>query len=156
MEEFFNPITTNNRKHDIELQLNHFSVQKDSWKFCVYFIGHTSNQYVSMYALSTIEVNFLPVVFCCVTQFTMRCDNLSLLTCGVLFVQSVINTQWNSLDWESRTQLKNTLYRYFTEQECTVPHFMRNKLAKLIADIARIDWPHFYPDFFTNILEVCT
>ena len=64
MEEFFNPITTNNRKHDIELQLNNFSVQKDSWKFCVYFIGHTSNQYVSMYALSTIEVNFLPVVLC--------------------------------------------------------------------------------------------
>lgn len=56
MEEFFNYSTTNARKRDIELQLNSFSIQPDAWRFCIYFVTHTSSQFVSMYALSTIEV----------------------------------------------------------------------------------------------------
>lgn len=57
MEEFFNSNTSNGRKHEIETQLSNFSNQRDSWKYCIYFFTHTSSQYVSMYALSTIEVN---------------------------------------------------------------------------------------------------
>ena len=36
----------------------------------------------------------------------------------------------------------------------TAPKLIRNKLIKLIVDIARTDWPHFYPNFFTNIHEL--
>lgn len=35
-----------------------------------------------------------------------------------------------------------------------IPPFIRNKLAKIIVDIARYDWPHFYQDFFANILHL--
>lgn len=66
----------------------------------------------------------------------------------------MINRQWYSLEWESRTHLKTTLYNFYTELDSTMPHFVRNKLAKLLVDIARYDWPHFYPEFFTNILQV--
>ena len=29
-------------------------------------------------------------------------------------------------------------------------------MIKLIVDIARSDWPHFYPEFFTQILSLLT
>jgi Importin beta-related nuclear transport receptor len=56
--------------------------------------------------------------------------------------------------WEERAQLKATLYQFALEHHQSVPNFIRNKLVKLIVDIARLDWPHFYPDFFSNILQV--
>lgn len=69
MDEFYVRNISNGRKHEIETQLNNFSNQKDAWKFCVYFITNTSSQYVSMYALSTIEVNrfylFYPIYSGC-------------------------------------------------------------------------------------------
>ncbi|XP_018332327.1 exportin-6-B isoform X2 [Agrilus planipennis] len=121
LDEFFNHSTSNEKKREIENQLHSFSNQRDCWKYCIYFLAHTSSQYVSMYSISTIE--------------------------------SVINRQWVSLDWEHRVQLKSALYSYLVEQDVTSPHFLRNKLAKLLVDIARFDWPHFYPEFFNNILQ---
>nr|CAD7198069.1 unnamed protein product [Timema douglasi] len=68
--------------------------------------------------------------------------------------QKLITKQWLGLMWEERAQLKATLYQLTLENHHTVPHFIRNKLVKLVVDIARLDWPHFYPDFFTNILQL--
>jgi hypothetical protein len=56
--------------------------------------------------------------------------------------------------WEERAQLKATLYQFALEHHQSAPNFIRNKLVKLVVDIARLDWPHFYPDFFSNILQV--
>lgn len=66
----------------------------------------------------------------------------------------MINRRWASLEWEHRVQLKSALYSYLVDQDVTAPHFLRNKLAKLVVDIARFDWPHFFPEFLTNILQV--
>ena len=35
-----------------------------------------------------------------------------------------------------------------------IPAYVRNKAIKLIVDIAASDWPHFYPDFFDQILDL--
>lgn len=59
MTEFFHPTTSNQRKRDIEVMLESFAVQDDSWRHCLYFIDKSSNQYVSMFALNTIEVSLL-------------------------------------------------------------------------------------------------
>nr|CAD7575561.1 unnamed protein product [Timema californicum] len=69
-------------------------------------------------------------------------------------IWKLITKQWLGLMWEERAQLKATLYQLTLENHHTVPHFIRNKLVKLVVDIARLDWPHFYPDFFTNILQL--
>nr|CAD7589242.1 unnamed protein product [Timema genevievae] len=122
LNEFFAPVTTNERKHDIEDMLNNFSSQQGAWKHCLFFLANSANQYVSMYSLTTIE--------------------------------KLITKQWLGLMWEERAQLKATLYHLTLENHHTVPHFIRNKLVKLVVDIARLDWPHFYPDFFTNILQL--
>ena len=36
----------------------------------------------------------------------------------------------------------------------TLPAFLRNKMAKVLVDIARVDWPQDYPEFLDNILQV--
>jgi len=57
------------------------------------------------------------------------------------------------LEWGDRAQLKSVLYQMALNHH-SHPNFLRNKLVKLVVDIARLDWPHFYPDFFTNIMQV--
>lgn len=122
MEEFFNPHTSNSRKHDIEIQLNYFKSLPHLWRYCIYFITNTSSQYVKMFALSTLE--------------------------------SVINQQWDNIDWSCKEEIKNVLQNYLVENGNSSPHFFRTKYAKLIVDIAKHDWPVRYPNFFDNILEL--
>lgn len=56
MEEFFSPTTSNARKQQIEQQLNSFRCIPQFWKVCLFFLNNTSSQYVTMFALSTLEV----------------------------------------------------------------------------------------------------
>lgn len=69
-------------------------------------------------------------------------------------IETLITKQWLGLMWEERAQLKATLYQFALEHHQSAPNFIRNKLVKLVVDIARLDWPHFYPDFFSNILQL--
>nr|XP_031828548.1 exportin-6-B isoform X2 [Nomia melanderi] len=55
MTEFFSPETTNERKRTIERNFQEFKDQIDSWRPCLHFLSSTSNHYVSMFALSTLE-----------------------------------------------------------------------------------------------------
>lgn len=57
-------------------------------------------------------------------------------------------------DWTYKEELKTVLYGYLLEKGTTAPHYLRNKHAKLLVDIAKQDWPTHYPHFFTNILEL--
>lgn len=67
----------------------------------------------------------------------------------------MINQQWTTTEWTYKEQLKNVLYSYLIEKGTSAPHYLRNKYAKLLVDVAKQDWPIRYPHFFTNILEVC-
>ena len=51
---------------------------------------------------------------------------------------------------EIRTQLND----FLIQRHDAIPPYIRNKAIKLIVDIAASDWPHFYPNFFTNLLEL--
>lgn len=54
---------------------------------------------------------------------------------------------------EERTEIRNTLNGFLVEHYKSAPVFIRNKMVKLVIDVARTDWPHFYPDFFPTILQ---
>lgn len=56
MNEFFAPATSNERKREIEGVLHNFSSQRGAWKHCLNFMSHSTNEYVCMYSLTTIEV----------------------------------------------------------------------------------------------------
>ena len=57
---------------------------------------------------------------------------------------------------DDRGEIRVTLNNFLSQHYTAAPMFIRNKLIKLIVDIARSDWPHFYPEFFTQILTLLT
>ncbi|KAG1658541.1 Exportin-6 [Nymphon striatum] len=69
-------------------------------------------------------------------------------------IESLINKQWVGLPGESKATIRPLLSKFLLSQHKRVPHFIRNKLCKLIVDIGRLDWPHFYPDFLSNTLQL--
>ncbi|CAH1405052.1 unnamed protein product [Nezara viridula] len=122
LKEFFDYKTSNERKQEIETVLGEFGSQRDAWKHCIYYLNNTTNNFICMFCLATLE--------------------------------KIITKQWMQLMWEERSQLRTLLYQYTLQRHALVPVFIRNKLLKLVVDIARYDWPHFYPDFFSNILTL--
>ena len=44
--------------------------------------------------------------------------------------------------------------QYFWTLHNSIVIKLYKKAIKLIVDIAASDWPHFYPNFFTNLLEL--
>ncbi|XP_034945488.1 exportin-6 isoform X2 [Chelonus insularis] len=67
-------------------------------------------------------------------------------------LETTIKKRWAILPWEDRALIRSTLYTLSMEHG--VAPFVRNKVVKLVVDIAKHDWPHFYPDFFSNILQL--
>ncbi|RWS06375.1 exportin-6-like isoform X1 [Dinothrombium tinctorium] len=122
MNEFFHPLTSNERKREIETTLNAFSEQQYSWSHCLKYLMHTNNEFTSMFCLSVVE--------------------------------SVIAKRWLALSSNLKLEIKTCLWKYLMDKHKSVPLYIVNKTAKLIACIGRLDWPHFYPDFFSNIYQL--
>lgn len=59
-----------------------------------------------------------------------------------------------SLTDNEKTEIRLHLMNELMSKHETMLYFIRNKLAALLVSIARYDWPHLYPDFFSNIVEV--
>ncbi|KAK6481864.1 exportin-6-like [Huso huso] len=55
MIEFFHSCTSNERKREIEELLNNFAQQTGAWRYCLYFLSNTQNEYVMMYSLTVFE-----------------------------------------------------------------------------------------------------
>lgn len=69
-------------------------------------------------------------------------------------LDNLINKQWVVMVGMDRLEIRSTLYKLLLNHHKDFPNFVRNKLVKLIVDIGRLDWPHFYPDFFPNIIQL--
>lgn len=67
INEFYAPNTTNNRKHDIETQLETFKQDNSSWKHCLCNLTHNNHIYVWMYGINIIEV----ILFKILSQIAM-------------------------------------------------------------------------------------
>ncbi|KAF4531885.1 hypothetical protein B566_EDAN000914, partial [Ephemera danica] len=122
LNEFFALGTAPTRQREIEEILLGFGSQQGAWSHCLRFLSRSSNHFVSMFCLTTIE--------------------------------TVIQRKWQVLPWQEKIEIKTSLYNFALQHHRSMPPFLRNKLVKLIVDIARHDWPHFYPDFMSNIIEL--
>jgi len=55
LDEFFETNTTNQRKREIEEQLNLFGNQNGAWKHCLFIFSKTDSDYARMFCLSVLE-----------------------------------------------------------------------------------------------------
>lgn len=72
----------------------------------------------------------------------------------VFIFQNLINKMWLGVPSQDKMEIRSCLPKLLLAHHKTLPYFVRNKLCKVIVDIGRQDWPMFYHDFFTNILQV--
>lgn len=70
------------------------------------------------------------------------------------FLQNLINKQWIGAPPGDKAEVRQFLNEYLLSHHKKLPAYITNKLVKVIVDIGRVDWPHFYPNFFSNIVEV--
>ncbi|XP_052267006.1 exportin-6-like [Dreissena polymorpha] len=69
-------------------------------------------------------------------------------------LENLINKNWLGIHVDDKRDIRANLNQYMMAHHGKVPTFIRNKLVKLVVDIGRIDWPHFYPEFFSSILQL--
>jgi hypothetical protein len=63
--EFFSAGASNERKREIEKMLESFLQQEEAWKECLFFLDKSSNPYVCMFSLTSLEkVNKLASMQC--------------------------------------------------------------------------------------------
>ncbi|XP_071451131.1 exportin-6-A [Hetaerina americana] len=124
LEEFFSPGTSAQRRGDIEIRLSDFGSQHQAWKQCLTFAAHSNNPHVAMYCLNVVE--------------------------------GVVARRWVGLEWEERAEARSALHELALSTVCRAgrPPFLGAKVAKVLVGVARHDWPHFYPDFLTNVVQL--
>ncbi|KAI5637235.1 exportin-6 [Phthorimaea operculella] len=86
--------------------------------------------------------------------FLQKSQNQYVLMFTLTTLENIINKQWISLMDNEKTEIRLTLWNELIANHEVMPYFIRNKLAALMVAIARYDWPHLYPDFFDNIVEL--
>ncbi|RDD40755.1 Exportin-6, partial [Trichoplax sp. H2] len=69
-------------------------------------------------------------------------------------LEDIVNKKWIGVDANEKREFRSTLPRLLLAKRTDFPIFVRNKLVKVIVDIARLDWPHFYPNFFNDMQEI--
>jgi len=52
------------------------------------------------------------------------------------------------------TEIKNRILVTLKLKHVDMQKYVRNKLIKVIIDIARLQWPHEYPTFMEDIMHV--
>eukprot|EP00735_Rhodelphis_limneticus_P013672 TRINITY_DN7621_c0_g1::TRINITY_DN7621_c0_g1_i1::g.18566::m.18566 TRINITY_DN7621_c0_g1::TRINITY_DN7621_c0_g1_i1::g.18566 ORF type:complete len:915 (+),score=173.36,sp/Q924Z6/XPO6_MOUSE/22.29/4e-65,Xpo1/PF08389.7/5.3e-16,Xpo1/PF08389.7/3.4e+02,Xpo1/PF08389.7/2.6e+03,Xpo1/PF08389.7/5.4e+03 TRINITY_DN7621_c0_g1_i1:103-2847(+) len=58
---------------------------------------------------------------------------------------------WRNLSSEERAQERRFIFMFLCERWMVMTPLVRNKTAKLVVDIARIDWPHEDPEFLMQV-----
>lgn len=61
---------------------------------------------------------------------------------------------WPSMSQPEKLEIRVFLLEQLVGRYKALPVFLRNKMAKVLVDVARVDWPQDYPEFLDNILQV--
>ncbi|GFQ82242.1 exportin-6 [Trichonephila clavata] len=87
-------------------------------------------------------------------NFISNTSNEFVIMYCLTVIEHIINKVWIRMPGPDKAELRTTLHRFMISHHLKVPNYICNKLGKLIVDIGRLDWPHFYPDFFMNIHQL--
>ncbi|XP_066292131.1 exportin-6-like isoform X2 [Branchiostoma lanceolatum] len=86
--------------------------------------------------------------------FMSQTQNEYVMMYCLTVLENIVNKLWMGILGHDKMEIRTSLINFLMERHKVVAPYVRNKICKVIVDIGRIDWPHFYPDFFTNILQL--
>ncbi|XP_015917777.1 exportin-6 isoform X2 [Parasteatoda tepidariorum] len=87
-------------------------------------------------------------------SFLSNTSNEFVMMYCLTVLEYVINKLWIRMPGPDKAELRTKLNSFMINHHLKVPNYITNKLGKLIVDIGRHDWPHFYPDFYMNIHQL--
>ena len=62
---------------------------------------------------------------------------------------------WPSLDSGDKGDLRCFLMDHLLLHYASLPAYLSNKFIKIIVLVGRVAWPHEYPEFFDQMMQVC-
>lgn len=89
----------------------------------------------------------------CLYFFT-RTGNEYVMMYSLSVIESLVNKMWIGVDATEKIEIRTDLYKILLEKHKTLIPYIKKKLLKCIVDIGRLDWPMFYPDFYSNITKL--
>ncbi|XP_025709734.1 exportin-6 isoform X3 [Callorhinus ursinus] len=132
MTEFFHDCTTNERKREIAL-----------FCCCLTFPEELLDNFAQQIGAWRLCLYFLSST-----------GNDYVMMYSLTVFENLINKMWLGVPSQDKMEIRSCLPKLLLAHHKTLPYFIRNKLCKVIVDIGRQDWPMFYHDFFTNILQL--
>uniref|UniRef100_A0A8D8VFL5 Exportin-6 n=2 Tax=Cacopsylla melanoneura TaxID=428564 RepID=A0A8D8VFL5_9HEMI len=88
-----------------------------------------------------------------VRDFVKFSSNFYVIHFSLMVIENTLKVRGVCSDSEAWTEMKYLLQSRVLTME-GAPSYIVNKLVKINAHVARIDWPHFYPDYFPNIFKL--
>eukprot|EP01098_Paradermamoeba_levis_P016352 TRINITY_DN8790_c0_g1_i1.p1 TRINITY_DN8790_c0_g1~~TRINITY_DN8790_c0_g1_i1.p1 ORF type:complete len:489 (+),score=143.16 TRINITY_DN8790_c0_g1_i1:134-1600(+) len=89
--------------------------------------------------------------------FLTNSQNQYAIWFAVLMLDDVLASgRWNSLPKEEKVKVRHFLFQFLVAKFRGLPQFVSNKLSQVVVDIARIDWPQEYPEFFQDLQALCS
>lgn len=118
-----------------------------------FFNGNTTNErkYVIQDLLNSFGQQDESLNLC--LKYLMATQNEYTIMYCLSVLENFILKKWSGLG-SMKLELRQFLYSYLLSHKHPVPNYVKNKTAKLIVDIGRLDWPHQYPDFPANIYQI--
>ena len=88
--------------------------------------------------------------------FIQNTNNNYVCMFSLTTIEAIIHSRWVGMLGEDRAEIRTSLNSFLLRHHTLAPPFIKNKLVKLMVDIARSDWPHFYPDFMPQVSPIWT
>jgi len=73
---------------------------------------------------------------------------------SLLTLEQKVKRRWNSLQDPLRKEYRDFLWRYLMENNFLPKHFV-TKIAKVLVEIAKVDFPEHDQSFFRNVKDLC-
>ena len=129
--------------------MTHFGNQNNAWQQCLGFLAtNQNNHFVSMFVLTTLES-------------IVRRRWIGMLGNEKVFEKLIDIYEWYQKEdlyilytFSKQAEIRSQLHEYLMKRHESIPSYVRNKTIKIVVDIAASDWPHFYPDFFDQVLDL--
>lgn len=89
------------------------------------------------------------------TYFLQQSVNPHVLMYSLNVLENTVTRLWPSLDSGEKGDLKCFLMDHLLLHYASLPAYLSNKFIKIIVLVGRVAWPHEYPEFFDQMMQLC-
>jgi hypothetical protein len=86
-----------------------------------------------------------------VFHFFSNSSDPNLLWYAASVWEEQVDKRWSTMSVNEHQQIREFLHQYLVARFASLPKFVSTKVAVVLVNIAKVDWPERYPDFLTQV-----